>query len=296
MILLTGATGFIGSHALPKLYQRDYKIRVLMPPSEENYIALKNIPVELAICGINDVHNLGAALKSVETIIHLATDENHGQHADLETVDIQGTRSLLEACKESSVKRIIYVSYIGAEPASAYPLLKTKGIVEQMIVNSGINYTILKTGPIFGTEDHFLSKLAAYFKTLPFIYFLPDKGKAILHPLWVEDLVSSVIGSLENSLTINQTISIGGPEYYSIGELSKIVQQSTQLKQLSFSFPSSSLRLMLLFWQILTKGMPVSSYDLDMLSVDRTAPIDNITKFFGILPYSLREYLLNQRN
>lgn len=295
MILITGATGFIGSHLLPALHQRGYPLRVLIPPDDKNKQIPKKVPVEIAVCGINDLHNLHAALNSVDTIIHLASDETKGQNADLNIVDIHGTKTLLQACEESAVKRIMLVSHLGAEPASAYPLLKAKGIVEQMIINSPLQYSIIKTGPIFGERDHFLEKIQNYLKTLPLVYFLPDKGRTILHPLWVKDLISVMILSLDHSLTQNKTFSIGGPEYYALGELFNLLKEYWKLRQVSFSIPSSYARLVLLFWQVLAKNTPISSFDIDTVAFDRTAPIDNITKVFGILPYSLRDYLSQQR-
>jgi NADH dehydrogenase len=291
MILVTGANGFIGSHLLPKLHQRGYPIRVLLQPEGNAYQIPKNIPVEVAICGINDEHNLNAALKSVDTIIHLASDETRGHYADLETVDIRGTRTLLRVCEKSSVKRIILVSHIGAEPASAFPILKVKGIVEQAIINSHIDYTILKTGPVFGKGDHFINKIRQYIKAIPFFTVLPDKGKAVLHPIWVGDLVTSLIYTLENPLTNNQIIAIGGPGYYTLKEIHDLLLSNSKLKRLLFFLPSSTLRLMLLFLQVFYKNLPVSSFDIDILAADHTAPIDNITKIFGILPYSFQDYL-----
>ena len=291
MILITGATGFIGSHLLPELHKRGYPIRVLLQPEAAVNQVPKNIPVEVTICGINDEHNLTAALKSVDTIIHLASDESRGQNADLETVDIKGTRTLLRVCEKSTVKRIILPSYIGAEPASAYPVFKTKGIVEQAVINSGLDYTIIKTGPVFGPGDHFITKLTKYIKTIPLITIVPDKGKTIVHPIWIEDLVSSLIYSLDHPLTVNQKIPIGGPSYYTINEVFHNIMKYRKLRQLLFHIPSSSLRLMLLFWQVFFKNTPTSSFDIDTLAADHSAPIDNITKVFGILPFSMKDYL-----
>ena len=291
MILVTGATGFIGSHLLPKLHQQGHLIRVLLPPEGNANLVPKNIPVEIAVCSLNDEHNLSAALKSVKTIIHLASDEIRGQNANLTGIDISGTETLLRVCQRSSVQQILLVSHIGAEPASAYPVYKTKGIIEQAIINSGLTYSILKTGPVFGNDDHFLNKIHRYLKTIPLISFIPDKGQSITHPIWVDDLVTALVSTIQNPLTINQTISIGGPSYYTLSEVFSLAQQHFRLRQLLFPIPSSTLRIMLLFWQIFFKNTPISSFDIDQVAVNRTAPIDNITKVFGILPYSLEDYL-----
>ncbi len=292
MILVTGATGFIGSHLLPQLHKRGFPIRVLLPPDGDSNRVSRNIPVEVAVCSINDEHNLKAALKSVDTIIHLASEESLGQKANLSAVDILGTRTLLLACEQSAVQQIILLSHLGAEPASAYPVFKSKGIVEQAVINSKIDFTIIKTGPVFGKDDHFINRISQYIKTIPGITFVPDKGKSVLHPIWVEDVVSAIIFSLGNPLTNNQIIPIGGPAYYTLNEVFDLVLKFRKLRQLLFHIPSYSLRLMLLFWQVFFKNTPLSSFDIDLVAADHTAPIDNITKIFGILPFSLEDYLI----
>jgi uncharacterized protein YbjT (DUF2867 family) len=295
MILVTGATGFIGSHLLPQLHRKGFPIRILLPPEENATTIPKSIPLEVAICGLSDEHNLKAALKSVTTVIHLATDENRGLKADLQNVDIEGTDSLLSVAAQTSVKQFIFISYLGASAASAYPLLRAKGKVEQQIINSPIKYTILRTGPVFGQNDHFVRKIKRYQRILPFVTFLPDKGKAVLHPIWVEDLVAAVLRSIDNPLTEDKTIEIGGPEYLSLHELFSLVRPEKGFFHSQVYLPSSSLRLMLLFWQVIVKNTPITSFDLDMVAADRTAPIDSISKLFSILPFSLREYLTGNK-
>ena len=291
MILVTGATGFIGSHLLPQLHHKGFPIRILLPPEDDAAAIPKNIPLEVAICGLSDEHNLKAALKSVTTLIHLATDENQGLKADLQGVDIDGSASLLRVAAQTSVKQVIFLSYLGASPASAYPLLRAKGAVEQQIIKSNLNYSILRTGPVFGQFDHFLRKIIRYQNTLPFVTFVPDKGKTVLHPIWVQDLVAAVIRSIDNPLTEGKTIEIGGPEYFSLHDLFSLLRPEKGFFHSRVYLPSSSLRLMLLFWQVIVKNTPITSFDLDMVAEDRTAPIDTITKLFSILPLSLREYL-----
>jgi NADH dehydrogenase len=297
MILVTGATGFVGSHLLPQLHRKGFPIRILLPPEENAATIPKNIPVEVAICGLSDEHNLKAALKSVTTVIHLATDENRGLKADLQNVDIDGTDSLLSVAAQTGVKQFIFISYLGASAASAYPLLRAKGKVEQLIINSSIKHTILRTGPVFGQNDHFVKKIKRYQRTLPFVAFLPDKGKAVLHPLWVEDLVTAVLRSIDNPLTQDKTIEIGGPEFFSLHELFSLIRPGKGFFHSQLYLPSSTLRLMLLFWQVIVKNTPITSFDLDTVAADRTAPIDTISKLFSILPLSLRDYLTgNEQN
>ena len=178
MIFITGATGFIGNALIHQLSHWNEELRILLPPAEKTPILPKNIPVEIAVSNLADERNMRAALRGVETIIHLASDEQQGANANLMNVDINGTASLLKVAQERKIKHIVFISHLGAEPSSAFPLLKAKGIAENYIIQSGIPYTILKTGLVYGDGDHFIHRLISYLKWFPVAAFLPDNGKA----------------------------------------------------------------------------------------------------------------------
>ena len=291
MIFVTGATGFAGRHLIAELNKWRKDIRVLIPPNKKTNTLPQGIPVEIAISSLDDETNLKAALKDVDTIFHLASDEYTGGDADLLKVDIEGTAAIIKAATELNISRFIFLSQLGAEPSSAYPLLKAKGVAEQIIINSKIPYTIFKTGPIYGTGDHFINRVAAYITSLPFISFLPDKGETLLQPVWINDIVTAMIWSIENPQFVNQTFSIGGPETVSINRLFEMIMEQRNKKRIRLHFSSTTLRLMLLFWEQLNHHLPVSSFDIDNLATNRTTSLDTLNKYFGIQPKRFQNYL-----
>lgn len=295
MIFVTGATGFAGRHLIASLSKWRKDIRVLIPPNQKTNTLPQGIPVEIAISNLDDETNLRAALKDVDTIFHLASDEHAGGNANLQKVDIEGTTSIIKAATELDISRLIFLSQLGAEPSSAYPLLKAKGVAEQIIINSKIPYTIFKTGPIYGTGDHFINRIAAYLASLPFISLLPDKGETLLQPVWINDIVTAMIWSTENPQFVNRTFSIGGPEIISINKIFEMIMEQRNKKRIHLHFPSTSLRLFLLFWEQLNHRLPVSSFDIDNLATNRTTSLDTLTKYFGIQPKRFQRYLPTHR-
>jgi NADH dehydrogenase len=138
MLLITGGTGFIGSRFTQKLIQSDHAVRVLLRPQRTNPRLPHNVSMEIALSSLQDPRSLRAAMKNVKTIFHFATAEHHLPVADYESVDVQGTRNLVEAAKDAGVEQILFLSRVGAEKKSFYPVLKAKAMAEETIRESGI--------------------------------------------------------------------------------------------------------------------------------------------------------------
>src|SRR5262245_6201114 len=137
MILVTGATGFVGRALTPRLVEGGADVRCLIRPSRRSPRLPKDVPVQVAIASLSDPKALRAALVGVDTVIHLAGAEWRGQHGDVMAIDAGGTRSLVELAKDAGVGRFIYLSHLGADRASAFPILKAKGIAEEFVRQSG---------------------------------------------------------------------------------------------------------------------------------------------------------------
>src|SRR5262245_52824866 len=124
MILITGATGFIGRTLIRHLSGLDKPLRALIRPSPRTPRLPKGVPIEVAVVSLADVRGLRAALRDVDIVFHLASAEGQGSRGNLLTADIQGTANLVEAAADAGVERMIYISHIGAARASGYPAFK----------------------------------------------------------------------------------------------------------------------------------------------------------------------------
>ena len=173
MILITGATGFIGRTLVRQLSSIGYPLRALIRPSPRSPRLPKGVPVEVAVVSLSDKRGLRAAMGDVDTIFHLASAENQGSRGDLQSADIQGTENIVEAAADAGVDRIVYVSHLGAARASGYPAIKAKGIAEEYIRNGKVPYTILRTSLVYGPEDHFTNNLNRMLRYAPGIFPIP---------------------------------------------------------------------------------------------------------------------------
>lgn len=291
MILVTGGTGFIGRSLIRTLTNTGEQVRVLLRPSKNSPNFPKGIPVEVAVSSFTDLRSLRAAIKDVDVVYHLAGAERQGLKGNLNQVDVEGTATLMGACRDSGVKRIVYLSHHGSDRGSAYPVMKAKGIAENWIINSGIPYTIFRTGAIFGQGDQFTEPIARLLRISPGFVLIPEEGKTLLQPLWVEDLVTCMMLAVSEQRFSRRVVAIGGIESISYEQIIKIIMKKTGVKRSLVSISPDSLRRLTLYLDQLYRKFPISIFWLDQLAVDRITSLDVIPREFGLIPARFKNQL-----
>jgi uncharacterized protein YbjT (DUF2867 family) len=284
MILVTGATGFIGRALVRHLSQAGQQVRVLLRPSPQSPRIPKGVPVEVAVVSLNDERGVRAALRGVDHVYHLASASSQGRRGNLLTTDIEGTRNLANAARDAGIQRLIFLSHIGADRASAFPIQKAKGIAEEHIRKSGVPYTIIRSSVVFGPEDRFTTDLAGLLRVVPFFFPIPSDGRTLLQPLWVEDLVTSLVWTLENPATISQTYEIGGGEYFTLRQVLETLMNVTHSRRMLVPLSPPYMRVLLVMLDSLVPNFSISTYWLDYVAVNRTCPVDNLPRTFGLMP------------
>ena len=283
MILVTGATGFVGRSLLPRLVENGHEVRCLLRPSRRSPRLPKGLALPVALAAFDDERALRTALVGVDTIIHLAGAEWYGARSDVFAVDAQGTRALAEAAREAGVSRLFYLSHLGADRASAYPVLKVKGIAEEFIRQSAVPYTILRAAVLYGEDDVFVNVLAALLKWGP-LFFMPGDGHVTLQPLWVHDLITCLEWSLNDAAGLNQTIEIGGPDFVTLAEMVDLLSEVLGVRRLVVPTRQPLLRAGAQMLGALLPRSPLSPYWLDYLSTSRVCELTSLTRYFGLKP------------
>lgn len=284
MILVTGGTGFIGKSLIRNLVETGYSVRTLIRPSSRSPNLPRGIPVEVAVSSLSDERGLRAAMVGVDTVYHLASVERQGTYADLFAVDIKGARMVSKVAAEANVDRLFFVSHLGADRASAYPVLKTKGIAEEFIRKSNLDFTIFRTAIVYGPGDSFTTGLASILHALPFVFLSPGDGNTLLQPLWVEDLVTCLVWALEDNDTRNELYEIGGPEYFKFNQVLGMVMEKVGVNRRVIQTRSPYLRGATVVLETIFPSSPVSVYWLDYLAANRTCALDTIAREFQLIP------------
>jgi len=284
MILVTGGTGFIGSRVILRLVQSQFPLKVLLRPQKVITKLPHDLALNAAVSSLVDQRSLRAVLSGVKTVLHFASAENEKPHPNFEAVDVIGTETLVKASVDAGVEKILFLSRIGADNNSIYPILKAKALAENAIKNSGLDYAILRLTDVFGENDHFTNELANYIKAAPGIVPLPEGGRAIHQPLWIEDLISSIFLVIEDDLFHKSIFTIGGGEFLEFRSIIKIIMKKIEKRKMLFSVSPAYLRLFNLWFKQSRGGFPLSSTWLDLLAVDRTCTLDSLSRSFKLLP------------
>lgn len=291
MILVTGARGFVGRELVPYLVEAGWPVRILVRPRRRRRIDWPE-GVEVLEGALEDEASLHQAMQRAHTVIHLASAQWWGTRRDLERVDVDGTRRVIAAARAARIGRLFYISQLGAEPASAYNLLRVKGQVEGLIRSSGLSYTIMRSGVLFGPEDRFVNGVAMLLRTNPFFYFQPGEGENLLHPLYVGDLVKALTNSLERIELVDATIEIGGAEYVSYNEMIRTVMRVSGMQRMIVPLPPYMLRTMNNVVSRLSPRWPMTQQWLDILAGNRTAKLGNLFDYCGVRPVRFEDTLL----
>lgn len=291
MILVTGATGFIGRHLVNQLEADGRRIRCLLPEDKLKNLPWEN-PPEIVVGNLLDEEILFKAVTGVHTIIHLQSGQWWGRPRDLERIELVGTRNLITAARAARVGRIITVSQLGASSSSAYTLLRIKGMTEELVRSSGLAYTIIRSGIVFGEDDAFVNHIAMILRTNPFVFLMPGQGEVVLHPIYIDDLVEALVRSLELIDIVDSTVDIGGPEYITVEDLINTVMRVSGTHRLILPVPPYMMRwLTAIYSRVLRRSLLTAQW-LDILATNRTAPLGNAFNYFGIHPRRFEDTLL----
>lgn len=275
MIVVTGASGFIGRATT---YQFDTRGVSYTPYDGE----------------ITNFQQVSDAFTGATVVVHLASGEARGRDRALAWVDLEGTETVLQACQRHNVRRLITVSRINADPYSHFPLLRAKGIVEEMVRHSGVPYTILQSGVLFGRQDRFIGSILsnAYAPIVP----LPNGGRSALQPLWVSDLVRCLFTVLQDKKWANKTVTIAGNERLSYAEIVHAVLRNAgrtrSIRSVKPLFAYSGNRLRSTFY----KRPTMTRYTLDRIVMGEIVPLNTVLAQFGFRPLRLTDYLRRTRS
>ncbi|NDJ77789.1 MAG: hypothetical protein GYB65_16185, partial [Chloroflexi bacterium] len=176
--------------------------------------------------------------------------------------------------------------------SSAYSLLRVKGQVEDLVRNSGIAYTVMRCGVLFGPEDRFVNGVAMLLRANPLLYFQPGQGENLLHPLYVGDLVQALANSLERIDLVDATIEIGGAEYVSYNEMIRTVMRVSNARRIIVGIPPYMLKGVTRNLNRVLPRWPMSNQWFDVLASNRTARLGNLFDYCDVRPVRFEDTLL----
>ena len=208
MILIVGATGVLGGMIARRLLEQGRPVRILVRQGSD-YDALVKAGAEAAVGDLKDRPSLDAATRGIETVLTTANSAMRGGADTVETVEIAGNRSLIDAARGAGVKHFIFTSAMGAAADSPMPFLRGKGLTEAHLTASGMDYTILS--PNVFMEVWFPMVVGMPLQSGAPITIIGE-GERRHSFVSMNDVAAFAAAATDHPAARNQQIFIGGPE------------------------------------------------------------------------------------
>ncbi|MDH4163104.1 MAG: complex I NDUFA9 subunit family protein [Nitrospirota bacterium] len=289
MILVTGATGFVGRHLVKRLRQDGFAVRaVVRTPAKASW--LKDLGVEVVPGDISDQTSLEAAVQGCDKVIHLVGIIQEGRGFTFRSVHVDGTRNVLDSAKKAGVRHFFYQSALGTREHAKSEYHKTKWEAEKLVKASGIPYTILRPSLIYGSGDLFTIRLAEMIRLSPVLPVI-GTGRSKIQPIFIDDVVTCMARILKDDRFLNKTFEIGGPEELSYEEVTRAIAAALGVRRPTVHMPLFFMRTVAKIGESLLPKPPVTTDQLIMLQEDNVCGLKDIREAFGVEPVKFAEGL-----
>ncbi len=312
--LVTGATGFLGSHLVESLANKGYKI-IAMIRENSNKDLIKDLVTEFRYGDLGRPETLDAVVKGVDVVIHLAAYYTfHGSKKLYEKINVEGTKHLVEAALKHKIQQFIYCStteVIGpvknppgdehTEPKPAYEYGRSKLKAEEIIKNyggKGLNYTIIRPSGIYGPRninDVSYWTITSFAKNSIGTRFIVGSGENLVQFVHVKDVVEGFTLALEKSdISNRQTYIISDEKAYTYNQVYEILADLTGRRPPTKHIPKLLAKILIAPIQGLNKLLGKDNFlyhtsTVDSVCSNRAYSIGKAERELGYHPrYDLR--------
>ncbi len=222
MLLLTGATGSVGSRLLPLLLERGEDVRCLV--REPRRLGARRVDVQIALGDLgemSDPYLVRQALRGVDTVVHLAATIRDQPPHRIEELNGLATVRLLRAAERSGVRRFVFFSALNASAAQRTRFFRAKWLAEQAVASSSLETTIFAPSIVYDHSDPWITLLRRF----SFLPVLPvsGEGRARFEPIWAQDAARCVVAALGRG--DGRRYELAGPESLDYDEMSDLVSR-----------------------------------------------------------------------
>ena len=234
MLLLTGATGTVGSALLPRLVAGGARVRCLVRDPER--LPDGGARVEVATGDLADPDSFGPALREVDTVLHLAASIRDQPRGSIEDLNGVATRLLVEATERAGARRFLFFSAMGASPGSRLRFFRAKALGRQAVEASALETTVLSPSIVYAPGDPWLTLLERLSR-LPAMP-VSGSGRALFQPIWAGDVAECAIAALERG----GHYELAGPESLSYDDIVRVVLRSLRRRRRLLHVPLPVVR------------------------------------------------------
>ena len=287
-IAILGATGFVGRALARRLQQDGHDITILSRNLNAHLLRLLPPEVKQINADVYDLEKLQQAIQGADAVINLVgiLNEKGDNGRGFHRAHVQLTQTLIQACKNAGVNRLLQMSSLNAGRGESY-YLKSRGEAEQAVKQSGLAWTIFEPSVIFGIGDGLFTRFGQLLKLAPVMPLA--RADAKFAPVYIGDVVQAFRQALGDKKTIGEVYELYGGEIFTLKQIVRMSAQQLGLKTLIIPLPDILGRLQGLVFDFVP-GKPFSSDNFRSLLTDSVGGVDGLYRL-NIRPTRVQEIL-----
>ncbi len=291
MILVTGATGFVGGHVVHALRADRRDVRCLVRDRRKAE-TLETWGCELVEGDVTEPASVRAAVAGCDTVVHLVAIRQ-GRKEQFQRIMVDGTRELLAASTEAGVTRFVHMSALGTGPDTKdlVPYYGAKWEEEQDVKAGGIPYVIFRPSFIFARDGGILPTFVKLAKLTPVTPII-GSGRQRIQPIWADDVAAHFAKAVDLDAATDRTFELGGPDAVSWNEFWERLKRALGQRRPSVHVPIGLMKLNALVTERLPGNIPLTRDLLKMLEHgDNVVTDTSAVQVFGLPLVPLDEQL-----
>jgi uncharacterized protein YbjT (DUF2867 family) len=261
---ITGAKGFIGGHLAQRLLAEGHQV-VLLTRGAGRQSANENMNAKFVSCDLSNPAVLADAFSGCDAVAHCAGINRELGEQTYQKVHVEATRNVVRAAQQAGVRKVLLMSFLRARPNCGSAYHESKWAAEEIVRDSGLDYTIIRAGVVYGRGDHMLDHLSHAVHTFPLFAMVGLKEKRI-RPLAIDDLIEVLRAALVDDRLSRNTVAVTGPEELQLSEavrrVARIAGETIRMVRL----PVWCHYVLARFWELTMKVPLVARAQVRILS------------------------------
>ena len=290
MICITGAAGYIGSHAAESLAERGASLKALIRPKTAagERAFLEALGAEVVLGEADDKEAVERSLEGCRAVLHCVGGIQPARPGDFRSLHEGPAEALAAAAERRGIERIVLVSAVGTGPKAESAYHRTKARAEEILGSCGAETIIVRPSLVYGRagglrDSKLMVRLSGYLtdgRPLP----LTGGGRALIQPLFVGDLALALAASAADGIGAGRTVELGGPERMTLRAWVEMLASALGVRPRIVSLPRA-VALAAAFAMERTSATPLITVDqVRVMSDNFIAPIDGLEATYGIAP------------
>jgi uncharacterized protein YbjT (DUF2867 family) len=257
VLLLTGATGLVGSALLRRLTAAREPVRCLV--RDPRRLGPERVRVQIALGDLSDPPSFRNALRGVDTVVHLAASIRDQPHGSIEELNGIATWRMVEAAERAGAERFVFFSALNASAHNRTRFLRAKALAEEAVRGSSLAHTVFAPSIIYAPGDPYLTLLGrlALLPVMP----ISGAGRAQYQPIWAHDVADCVMSALGAGAAAEDRYELGGPETLTHREIVELALRSQHRHRRLVHVPTPIVSRTLRVVEALMKSKAPATWD-----------------------------------